>query len=278
MNISGTKGITLVELLVAAAIFVAILAIIMAGLRGSTQAVGTVLNETELLEDLRASGQVMTDSLSKAVYIYPPGAEISLNKNATWSVTNPLLQSNTWRIGQDPIIAFIQAPDNPLLGQDRCASNTDACLKFVAYYALSREAVLKGINEKYRPFLTDPNNSEGWMLFEYRRNLSIGVLDEVNSPPKNSSDGLVDGRASLVIDKIKPLSGFVPFAKVACRDEGAFDEECNDMTLLPETPFHFLETVALGEFQLELEYKQRGKTYTSPVLRFPIAPKNLYAE
>ncbi|MCA9835690.1 MAG: type II secretion system protein [Trueperaceae bacterium] len=276
------QGITVVELLVAAAIFVIVLSLIFNGLLGSSRAVNTVITESEVIQDLRVAGQIMTDNLSRAVYIYPPGTQIQLNKSVSASVRNPATGKNVWTIGQDPIIAFLQAPQDPFQDPENCpdpkepdkVKTADACLRFIAYYVLHRENFVKA-DSAFKAFLQDDANKDTWMLFEFRDVLPmVGRLDITNPPPVVTSGG----RAYLLADYLKMGSGFLPFNEVNCQVEGVLDPECNDIVITPETLLNYRETVARGEFSLEVEYKQRGKVIRSPVLTFPIAPRNLYAE
>ncbi len=276
------QGLSLVELLVAAAIFIVVLGLIFNGLQSSTRTVDTVLAESEIIQDIRLAGQIVTDNLSRAVYIYPPGSKITLNKSTTALVRNPNTGKNVWTIGKDPIIAFIQAPENPLLDPENCVSavkpgeinDRNACLRFIAYYTIVKEDFVKA-DYSFSKFLRDDNNKEAWMLFEYRDVLPLVGRLSITNPPILTPEGVTP---YLVADYLKPKTGFVPLAKFSCQKEGVADPECNDISIVENTPLNYLETLAFGEFQLEAEYKRRDKVIKSSVLSFPIAPKNLYAK
>ena len=106
----NSQGITIVELLISSVILLVILGVITQGMQSGGQVVTSVISDTELLEDTRVAAQMIADGVARAVYVYPPGAAITLNQSVTWRVKNPKTNNNKWLVGQDPIVAFLESP------------------------------------------------------------------------------------------------------------------------------------------------------------------------
>jgi len=153
----SNKGLSLLELLLATAIFISILAFITRGLISSSQVVDKIINEAQLIEDTRSAGQIISDSINKAAYIYPPNKQISLNSSGSWTVENPNGNKNIWLTGSDPIIAFIEQAEKT----GECSKkNKQACLYFVAYYPIKRNTVVK--RASYGQAIKDDKNNNAW--------------------------------------------------------------------------------------------------------------------
>ncbi len=285
------QGFSLVELLVTATILVIVLTLIGGGLQSSSGAVDSVISQNEALEDLRASGQLMSDALNQAVYIYPPGSTIQF-VGSGWEKRNSLTNSYIWQVGSDPIIAFLEAPDDPFLDPSLCPTgneteeekkfkNSQACLYFVAFYAIKRNVLVE--NSRYGDYLSNPRNEDAWVLYEYRKRLITGQLDENTIPPSQvTSDdnplGISGGKSSMIADFITPNTGFgFAINRLTCkRSDGTLDTGCNSV-VVSDNNLNYLESISAGEFNLSATIHLRGnKTVSTPVLSFPIAPKNLY--
>jgi prepilin-type N-terminal cleavage/methylation domain-containing protein len=119
-------GFTLLEVLIAMSIIVMILGLLGSALITGTRAVTQIVSLSELIEDSRVSGLMIADSVGRARYVYPLGVNLTLSSTKTYSVQNPSSSSNTWTIGTDPIIAYIEAADeaNPAI-----LCQTDATLQ-----------------------------------------------------------------------------------------------------------------------------------------------------
>lgn len=286
------KGFSLVELLITATILVVVLTLIGGGLQSSSGAVDSVISQNEALEDLRASGQLMSDALNQAVYIYPPGSTVQFVASG-WEKRNSLNNSYIWQVGTDPIIAFLEAPDDPFLDPSLCPTgneteeekkfkNIEACLYFVAFYAIKRNVLVE--NSRYGEYLNDPRNADAWVLYEYRKRLVTGQLDENTIPPSQlTSDdnplGISGGKSSMIADFITPNTGFsLNSERLSCkRADGTLDSGCNSV-IATGNNLNYLESISAGDFNLSATIKLRGnKTVTTPALAFPIAPKNLYS-
>lgn len=94
-------GFTLIEMLIAAAIGVVILTLIAAGLRSSGDSLRFIQNNQLLTEDLRNAGNLISDYLSVAAFVYPPGVTLSIGSAGGYSVRNPRTGDNTWQTGLD---------------------------------------------------------------------------------------------------------------------------------------------------------------------------------
>jgi type II secretory pathway pseudopilin PulG len=276
-------GLTIIELLVAAAILIVILGLVASGIQSGSGVVTQVVSESELLEDTRVAAQLMADSAARAVYIYPPGATVSLNSAGSWTVQNPKTNKNIWKIGTDPMLAFIEAPqrsDVACVGTDKDGKkklNESACLSFVAYYPVKRSTVAKQDNYKY---LAEPQNDQSWILFEYRKTLELTKLSADTPLPISSLTGLSAGQGRILADYIVPDVGFQVLGQV-CRSritesqlatEGA--SICNDFKKSYD-PF-YLKTLSSAEFSLQAKVVKGRSTVETPLMTFAITPRNLY--
>lgn len=281
---NSKQGLSIVELLIAAAIFGTILLLIGQGLQSSGRAVGVVISENELLEDLRASGQMVNDELAKAVYVYPLGASISLGAGGAKTMINPNTDNNTWTIGTDPILAFIQAPQDPLFTTSRCEDlndNNDAseakrkkvCLYFVTYYAMERATFLLSVgDEKQRKAMENITTDESWVLLEYRKRLNYGHLSTTQRPLSEYRNA----RGNFVADNLTPQTGFAIAADtLQCRDFEGRTNDCKDTQ--NDNNLDYRVTVLSGELELQASISKGSSTTQTPVLSFAIAPRALYS-
>ena len=271
-----TDGLTLVELIIAAFILGLLLLLIGSGLQSSSKAVGLVMGETELLEDIRASGQMITDELSRAVYVYPPGTPLSLNSSDSATVINPNTGDNTWTVGTDPILAFVQGPDDPL---KECSSSNEACIYFVAYYAMQRSGFVSSLVPEDKAIIQDDAHEDSWVLLEYRKKLSENRL-AANTPPPTSSSSLLALKQSeghLVADYLVAGSGFTAFSGTTHTCRSRQSEEAQTCNGLDTSTVDYRETALSGEFQLQASQTRGSTTTTTPVLTFPIAPRAIYS-
>ncbi len=276
-------GFTLVELLIAGAILVVILGLIANGIQSGSSVVTQVVSESEILEDTRVAAQLIADSAARAVYVYPPGAVLTLNSAGSWTVLNPNTNKNLWRIGTDPMLAFIEAPqrnDIPCVTTDSKGKkkiNDDACLFFVAYYPVKRSTVAKQANYSY---LAEPANDPSWMLFEYRKGLEISELNADTPLPLSSLTGLKEVQGRILADYITPMTGF-QIVNPICRSRITEADPpiesasvCEDFKKLYD-PF-YLKTMSSAQFTLQTKVTRGGRTLETPLMTFAVTPKNLY--
>ena len=273
-----TAGFSVLEMLLAATILLVILGLVSQGLQSSSGAVATVIADSELLDETRFAGQIIADRLTRALYIYPPGVSLTLSQSG-YTSRNPRTANGTWLVGTDPILAFIEVPDNPVgLCSD---SNTDACLKFVAYYPIQRSSFISG-NSSFGKYLKDPRNDASWVIMEYRRNLSNipeARLDSTIPPPIDSS--IRGTSARILADFIVPDTGFriVPDS-LQCRSRDGSDDRRLAVNgtickTLESSPVHYQNTVVGAVVELQAQYHKRQGVSATPVLSFPIVPRSL---
>ena len=256
----NNKALSLVELLIATAVLLLILSLLGRGLMSSSSTVDTVITEAHLLADTRSAGQIISESLSRAVYIYPPGKKILLNTPGSWTVENPNGNKNNWISIKDSMLAFIEAPEK----MGKCSkSNNKACLYFVAYYPVKRKTVVS--RAVYGRALKDINNPAARVLFEYRKRLDFNSLDEIHQPPLrvNGSSG------KLLADFIAEKDGF-RIDNIVCRNPDG-----SKLCKMNAEP-NYLETISTGEFVLKTAYRRKNGISTGPEMVFNITPRNLY--
>jgi type II secretory pathway pseudopilin PulG len=281
MNNSNTMksaaGLTLIELLIAGAILIMILGLVTSGIQSGSGVVTQVVSEGEILEDTRVAAQLIADSVARAVYIYPPGAVLTLNSAGSWTVLNPNTNKNLWRIGTDPMLAFIEAPQRTDVTCSESEPGKDGCLYFVAYYPVKRSTVAKQDEYKY---LSEAQNDSSWMLFEYRKRLEVAKLDADTTLPLSSLTGLKQTQGRILADYIAPTTGFQILNPV-CRTritESELPTEsttvCDDFKKLYD-PF-YLKTMSSAQFTLQARVVRGTRTVETPVFTLTVAPRNLY--
>jgi Tfp pilus assembly protein PilE len=227
-NLKSTSGFTLVELLLATVIMTFLVFFMAQAFRQTAMGNSLSINKAELVDDVRTAGQMISDYARNAVYVYPPGTTLTLQRTPTfiaandYAVTNPRTNDNTWVVGQDNIVAFIMAPDrglNPLFNAGvtvTCdptepaptpfvipptigGADDSMCLTFVAYYVVARSNVVSktpniGAGSGNNPGL-DPLNNDRGILYEYKLSLPIDRLAGTNissnlpAPPPTTIGG-----------------------------------------------------------------------------------------
>jgi type II secretory pathway pseudopilin PulG len=273
----SATGLTLVELLIAGAILIVILGLVTSGIQSGSGVVTQVVSEGEILEDTRVAAQLIADSVAKAVYVYPPGAVLTLNSAGSWTVLNPKTNKNLWRIGTDPMLAFVEAPQRTDVACSDSETGKDGCLYFVAYYPMKRSTVAKQDEYKY---LFEAQNDSSWMLFEYRKRLDTGKLNADTVLPLSSLTGLKQVQGRILADYIVPDTGFQILNPV-CRTritESQLPTEsatvCEDFKKLYD-PF-YLKTMSSAQFTLQARVVRGTRTVETPVFTLAVAPRNLY--
>ncbi len=183
---SKKSGLTLVELLVSAALLGAILLFSAQYFAQTSQLNSTIVSQATLQEELRNAGNIITDEIQRAVYVFPPCGIYSSARqptptllpgctgfaitptattlsllNVSWSRFTMATTGNitkrpddgtyVWEVGRTPnapILAMIVAPYNPSKPCDAGSGNTNdgGCYQFVAYYPVRREQVTRGFS------------------------------------------------------------------------------------------------------------------------------------
>lgn len=257
-------GITLIEMLIAALIGVAILALIASGLRSGTDSLRFVQNSQLLTEDLRAAGNLVSDYLSTAAFVYPPGTTLTIGSAGGYTVRNQRTNNNTWQIGRDPAVAMLR-PVNPSAGEFR----------FVMVYALPRGWVTSRASGAANPG-PDPQNNDKWLLYIYEDSFATSGVALPNGLPQTIPTVFGDSSGRLLADYVQP-GGFV----VSYPDCLGFDEE-GIATLIacpaaPPSPLQAASSAARVVFSLQGEIRQGGRDSRVPAnpLSFQAAPRNL---
>lgn len=205
-------GFTLVELLVAVALGLAILVIASDLLISSSRSASDLQGRNELLQESQIAQNYLVSQLREAVYVFPQGTTLSLG--ADYKTQSPL-GGSSWSVGAAgaPIVAFVRPPvlltgtPDPLgpgtIGECAVASVVNeprACYRFMAYYPVLRSVWMGGATGANRPS-DDPANEGRWVLVEYR--------DTYLSPPTLSglavpSYARSGGEARLLLDYVQP--------------------------------------------------------------------------
>jgi len=258
-------GITLIEMLIAAVVGVAILGLIAAGLRSGNDSLRFVQNSQILTEDLRNAGNLVSDYLSTAVFIYPPGTTLTIGSAGGYTVRNPRTNNNTWQIGQDPAIALLQPP--------RMEGGVEQ-VKFVMIYPLNRGWVVSRATGAENPG-PDPANNDKWLLYIYERNLAVGSNRLPNGLPVTIPTTIPGSTGNLLADYVQPNGFTVSFPDCLAFEEGlATLIPCPSAPPLPLRAEHSAVRV---RFSLQGEIRQGGRDFRVPAnpLRFEVAPRNL---
>jgi type II secretory pathway pseudopilin PulG len=276
-SMKSQLGLTLVELLLAGAILIVILGLVTSGIQTGSGVVTQVVSEGEILEDTRVAAQLIADSVARAVYVYPPGAVLTLNSAGSWTVLNPKTNKNLWRIGTDPMLAFIEAPQQIDIPCADTETGKDGCLYFVAYYPVKRSTVTKQPETKY---LAEAQNDSSWMLFEYRKRLDVAKLNADTTLPLSSLTGLKQAQGRILADYIAPNTGFQilnPICRTRITESELPTESatvCEDFKKLYD-PF-YLKTMSSAQFALQARVARGTRTVETPVFTLSVAPRNLY--
>lgn len=184
MRRSTSAGFTLIEMLIASLVLVVMLGIAVSGLANGGRTTGTIVSRSDLIEDTRMAGQMIADELGRAVYVYPPGSSITLlSAPNAYSTKNAKDGSNTFVIGVAPMIAYIEAPS--VLATCNAAT-PQACMTFVAYYAVNRKTVTDAATGAKNPG-ADGRNDDRWLLYEYRKPLNFSGFLGTTTVPNQSS-------------------------------------------------------------------------------------------
>ncbi len=281
-------GFTIIELLIACAVGSIILIIAAQGFVGSTQTVVQVSSQSDLLEENRIAGQMIADSVTRAVYVYPPGSKVKIAAASNALVKDPKSGTTTFTVGTSPIVAYLEAPT---------ASSPN--ITFVAYYAVLRGDVytytapggVEGVNNPGK----DPANDSDWLLYEYRQPLLVPTLNATLNPPDGSTTttvGNVPGATPVLLTDYVAPDGF-SMTDAVCRNQDGFivDTSGNNIPLdgnnnlapnagqvpgCPTTAFTgYLASVNRATLNITTRITRAGRT-SSSTLSFAIAPRNLY--
>lgn len=270
---SAKEGFGLVEVLIACGIALVILLIGVSGTLVASGAARDAMVRQELLDDLQTTADLVADESSAAFYLYPTGSVLTLNAGVSAFTRNPRTGTNVWRVGTDPILAFVLPPADPSVG---CAPEVEhpgasrasraGCAEFVAFAAVRRaevvQATLRGGEELSSSPGRDPPNDDAWLVYEYRQVLRPGVLDargRLARVPVGPPD-LANVGPDLLMDYVDADA----FRVLLTRCEG---REC-------EGPVASARSASLT---LRARRRVGSRTLTTPEAVIPLVPRSLEA-
>ena len=262
------RGFSLLELLIAATVFLILLGVIAGGVVTGSAGLNSLVSSSELNEDMQIAGQLITESVAGALYLYPPGAELQLNSRGSFTVRNPRTNDNVWQVGTDPVLAFLDAPEDET--KPCSGSSPEGCIYFMAYYPVERSAYLRG--SSFGEYLADARNDASWVLMEYRKRLELSSLSPNDTVPLSFSRG--QGR--MLADLILPGGFNLPSEEMRCALNNRADatpENC--LLLMDNYQARARDGLVMAEVTLEAAYTRRSGVIRSPQLGFAVAKRNL---
>ena len=274
VNMQDKNGFSVVELLTVSSILLILLGIITQGLISGGQVTQKIVVESDLLEDARAMGNMIADSITRAIYVYPPGVDLELSTANEPTTLNPVTGLSLWTVGNDPIIAFLERPENTSTSAPCSDAEPEGCIFFNAYYPVARSEVTKDSGPY--PYLKDVANEATWMLFEYRMRLDITYADVIRGLTPIPTGNLLAGEKGTIVAEYLTENNFNVFFDRCYDDLGYLNDSNNDN--IPDC--NGLDTksiyasVVSGSFNFEQERKQR-RSFKGTELAFAIAPRNL---
>jgi prepilin-type N-terminal cleavage/methylation domain-containing protein len=245
-----TSGFTVLEMLVAMGLLGIFLTLISQFLTSGFNVTTTISNQTKLQQEMRATGSMMTEEIQRALYIFPPCGTYSSvltttgalpapvpddtcaaptgtpsTLKVTWSkftitvsgntFKNPATNTLTWQVGgpnsftktisSSPLLAMIVAPRNPSI---KCTTGA-GCYTFVAYYPVLRSNLAGTSSDQ---LITDTDNSNDWVLMEYRRDLNKNLLQTTAAGSYVEEDNTTTNSS---------LTDRIPWGDVGCYRDAA---------------------------------------------------------
>jgi prepilin-type N-terminal cleavage/methylation domain-containing protein len=198
---SRIAGFTLLEILISLGIFGVLLVAVLGLLRSASTSSTLLYNQSNMQEELRTASAIIADELQRAYYVFPPQNSIVPTQGGSVSVTwsnftlgtgndkTGIHGATAFTVNNNPtasnpqILAAITAPRRPDLF---CGNNTEGCYQFVAYYAVERRRVARGLlgNSATASNLleAEPANNARWVLMELRVPLNAAVTASPNIP------------------------------------------------------------------------------------------------
>lgn len=269
-------GLTLVELLVASAIGLVMLVVVASQLTTGARTTATVSNQQSMLEDLRTAGNYLGDMGALAGYVFPVGAKLTIGASTGYTVRNPATGSNTWTVGTHGILAMLLPPT--ITGGACNTASPDnnqkvGCVRFLAFYALSRDHVTKNATGAENPG-EDPNDTNALALYRYFQYLPSQSLQTYVSNLKTAgtlANTVFTGQSgNLLADYLAP-GGFAPTFERCFADGSSLNRF--DVTGTKCDAVHSASQVRVN---LQSEMTVRGKAVRVPSvpLQFSFATRN----
>jgi prepilin-type N-terminal cleavage/methylation domain-containing protein len=196
------SAFTLIELLIALALVGIVLSAVVYVYIGTTRSAASLQARNDLMPEMQITQNYMAGKLREAAYIFQNGANIQMS--AAGGTSKSPAGSANFKVGTDPVLAFILPPKTVLAGGctgATASTASDYCYTFYAFYAMKRSDYLSGASGADDPGDSPGNDATSWVLVEYRANY-IGTLGfsvaTINIPTGN--------RGRLLMDYLPPYS------------------------------------------------------------------------
>jgi prepilin-type N-terminal cleavage/methylation domain-containing protein len=260
-------GFTLTELLVTMGILGVVLLAASQYFVQTTQVTSSAISSATLQEELRNAGNIITDEVQRAVYVFPPcGVYSSVDlptpilkpgcvsfdppstisskrMNVSWSRIQMSSTGNRskrpddgtylWEVGVPtaPILAMIVAPFQSYTPCDRgTGTNDGGCYQFVAYFAVKRAQVTRGLsgNSTTSKDLLDANPSEDNQWVIMEYRRRLDQNLFTNAAPLNANVALPGyGTMNAGIISGIPGAGTAAISPIRWRDAGCTFDSIN---------------------------------------------------
>jgi prepilin-type N-terminal cleavage/methylation domain-containing protein len=194
------RGFTLIEVLVALAVMGVIALAYTQTFANTLQLSSDANGKSTLLLEAQMAQQVMASRLQQACYVYPSGT-LQFVTSSDWSTKNTISGANdqNWTIGTHPVLAMILPP---LSGTTQ--------YRFFAYYAMTRAAYVANAPARYAMDAEAANDSQTWVLMEYRANFTTagltGTTVLADTSYRTTSTGASSSTGRLLVDRVQPTT------------------------------------------------------------------------
>jgi prepilin-type N-terminal cleavage/methylation domain-containing protein len=273
---SRTRGFTLVELLISLALLGILLTAVVSINIGTSQSAAALQVRNDLSPELQITQTYMAGKLGQAAYIFPNGSNVQMS--ATGFTSQSPSGSQNWRIGTDPIIAFVLPPKTVQTGScipSNIANATTYCYAFYAFYAIKRStyvgtATVPGVTGADNPGTNPANDPTAWVLMEYRGYYSDPASYPGYSFPYNTTAIPTGNRGRLLMDYLAPYSPS-PSTQL-------FVTNVNSAQTLPASQVAGVATVTMNLVALQVVANQTIRIPTSSSTAFStvtVYPRNV---
>jgi prepilin-type N-terminal cleavage/methylation domain-containing protein len=194
-------GFTLIEVLVALAVMGVIALAYTQTFANTLQLSSDANGKSTLLLEAQMAQQVMASRLQQACYVYPATTPLQFVTSSDWSTKNTISGANdqNWTVGTHPVLAMILPP---LGGTTQ--------YRFFAYYAMTRAAYVANAPALYAMDAEAANDSQTWVLMEYRANFTTagltGTTVLADTSYRATSAGVGTSTGRLLVDRVQPTA------------------------------------------------------------------------
>ena len=177
------QAFTLIELLIALLLVGIILAAVVYVNIETVRASALLQARNQLLPELQVAQNYMAGKLKQAAYIFPNGSNIQMSVSGATTAKPPGGSTGStynWKVGTDPIIAFVLPPKTVTSGNCATATTMTAsnfCYAFYAFYAMKRDAFVAATSFADDPGTNGANDANSWVLVEYRAYYSSSAVN-----------------------------------------------------------------------------------------------------